>query len=104
MTLGTWRDIAIVLLALQLFIMLLIPLVIAFFSMRGINWVHGKVPPLWEKAHHYSHLMRDKTGEISDRVVAPVLRTRSRVESWATVVDRVRGVDRSSPTNEENRL
>jgi len=97
MTLGTWRDIAIVLLAIQLFVMLVIPLVIAFFSMRGINWVHGKMPPLWEKAHHYSHLVRDKTGEISDQVAAPILRTRSKVESWATIIDRVRGVDRSSP-------
>ncbi len=84
--------------------MLLIPAVIAYFSVRGINWVHGKTPPLWEKAHHYSHLVRDKTAGISDQVAAPVLRTRSRVESWATVINRVRGVDRSSPTNEENRL
>ena len=37
MTLGTWRDIAVVLLALQRVIMLLIPLVVAYFSNRGIK-------------------------------------------------------------------
>jgi len=91
-----WRDIAVVILALQLFIMLLIPLAIAFFMVKGINWVHVKLPPLWQKAHHYSGLARDKTEEYSNVATNPLLRLRSRAESWATVWASIRGVDPSS--------
>lgn len=85
MNIPLWRDIAVVILALQLFIMLVIPLAIAFFMVKGINWVHAKLPPVWDKAHHYSGLVRDKTEEYSNVATEPVLRLRSRVESWSTV-------------------
>lgn len=78
MDLALWRDISIVILALHLFVLLIFPLVIAFFLVKGINWVHRQTAPLLNKAQTLSRRMRDQSAELSQQAVAPLIKSHAK--------------------------
>lgn len=73
MSLEFWRDVAVVLLSLQILILLLLPLVASFFLVKGMNWVHRKTRPILAKAREWSGLMREQADRRSQQVIAPVI-------------------------------
>jgi hypothetical protein len=89
MTLDFWRNVAVIWLCFQGFFIMLIPLAIAYFMVRGMGWVLDKVPPLFIKTQTYSRLMRNKTEAFADKVAEPVIRARSKSKEAETVLDRL---------------
>lgn len=85
MSLDFWRNVAVIWLCMQGFILLLIPLAIAFFMVKGINWVVAKTPPLFHKAQGYSRLVRDKTDLYADKVADPLIRVHGAAHNAQTV-------------------
>jgi hypothetical protein len=89
MSLDFWRNVAVIWLCFQGFILLLVPLAIAFVTVRGMGWVLKRVPPLFHKAQGYSGLMRSKTEAFADKAAEPVIRARSKSKQAATVLERL---------------
>jgi hypothetical protein len=74
MDLAFWRDVSIIWLSIQLFVLLAVPLAILFLAVKGMQFVHTKLPPIFHKAQDISNIVRTKTDEISHYVAAPVIR------------------------------
>ncbi|NOZ70423.1 MAG: hypothetical protein GXP38_00680 [Chloroflexi bacterium] len=74
MTLPVWRDIALVFLIIQAFILALIPGLIFYFGNKGlhsfITWLRRKGMP---KAQQYSALVASETKRYSQMVITPVV-------------------------------
>ncbi|MCB0084349.1 MAG: hypothetical protein KDE47_25590 [Caldilineaceae bacterium] len=91
MSLDFWRNVAVIWLCMQGFILLLIPLAIAYGMVMGINWVVAKTPPLFHKAQGYSRLMRDKTDLYAGKVADPLIRAHGAAHRtqtlWTKVID-----------------
>ena len=77
MDLRTWTDIAVVFLAIQCFVIMLIPLVLTFFMVRGMNMANSALPQYLIKAQGYSRIMRDQTVNVSDKIAAPLVQARA---------------------------
>jgi hypothetical protein len=88
-SLDFWRDVAVIWLCIQGFFMLLIPLAIAFFMVRGINWVVAKTPPIFHKAQGYSRLMRNKTDLYAGKVADPLIRAHGAAQKTQTVLSQI---------------
>ena len=91
MSLEFWRNVAVIWLCLQAFIMLLIPLAISYLLVRGINWVVRKTPPIFHKGQEYSSLMRSKTEAYAEKAAAPVISAHARAAKVQTVLERLTG-------------
>jgi hypothetical protein len=89
MTLDFWRNVAVIWLCFQGFFIMLIPLAIAYFMVRGMGWVLDKVPPLFLKAQGYSRLMRNKTEAVADKVAEPVIVAHSKSKEVESVLKRL---------------
>ncbi len=74
MSLAGWRDVALVFLILQAFVLALIPAAILFFFNKGLRqamqWLRTIGLP---EAQRYSRLVADKTQTISKQVLTPVV-------------------------------
>ena len=86
MDLAFWRDIAIVFLALQTFVLLLVVAVPFYFAVRGLNAAHVRLPNLLVKARVFSRQVRERTGEVGDKVASPLLRVQRSVTKSETIV------------------
>ncbi|MEM7539230.1 MAG: hypothetical protein AAF639_44140 [Chloroflexota bacterium] len=90
MTLPLLRDISIVWLSIQCFVMLLIPLAIFYFIVRGVNAAHNGLYGLLKRGQTYSHALKSQTQTVGVRVSTPVIqlqRTISRVETIIQQLD-----------------
>ncbi len=84
MSIAFWRDLSVVWLSLFCFIALVIPIVILYFVVRGMNYVQGKVHMLFQKAQGISRLVRVQTDRISDKVAEPVIQAHGRFAKTRT--------------------
>lgn len=62
MPLEFWRDIAVVVLAVEIFILGLIPLVLMYVLIRGIGWLNAQ-------AHTYGTRAREEWRRVHEQVV-----------------------------------
>ena len=76
MNLSSWANVALVWLALLCFVSLLIPLVAAYFAVRGMNAVHNKTRALFNTTQSYSRRLRTHSDVLSEQVRAPIVRVR----------------------------
>lgn len=89
MTLGNWRDLAIVLLALEAFLLSLIPAVILYFALRGMSWLIRKLRSVMPTVQGYFRKAATVTEEISQQAVAPVITTSvalTQLRGWRTAL------------------
>ena len=86
MNLATWRDVAIVFLAIQAFILMLVPLVAVYFMVRGINIAGGALPGYMKRAQSFTSIVRLRTGQTSDQIAKPILKMRNRGARIETIV------------------
>jgi hypothetical protein len=74
MTLPLWRDIALVFLIIQAFILALIPGIAFYFANKGLRfaltWLREKGMP---EAQRYSALVASETKRYSQKIIAPVI-------------------------------
>jgi len=92
-TLSQWADVAVVFLSIQAFILILVPLVLFYFMVRGMNIANGAMPGYMKRAQSFTHMVRDRTQGVSDKIAAPILKTRTKgvqveatIQSFATEV------------------
>ena len=86
MDLAFWRDVSIVFLSIQTFILLLVPLVAFYFAVRGLNFLHVRLPGVMYRAQGISKQVRMKTEAASQRVADPVVRVqRERTKAEVTL-------------------
>ena len=76
MELAVWRDIAIVFLAIESVVLVMIVLVAVYFAVRGLNATQTRLPDYLYKAQEISHMVRSRTEDASNRVGEPLLRGR----------------------------
>ena len=74
--LHVWRDLSVVLLVLEAFVLLLVPLAAAFFAARGARWVVVRARPAMRQVQQGAERVRQTTQDVSLRVVNPLIRVR----------------------------
>lgn len=87
MTLANWRDLAVILLALEAFIISLVPAVILFFAVKGMLWVIRKLRSVAPTVQSYFRKAADTSEQISQRAAAPFIATSAtlaQVDRWRT--------------------
>jgi hypothetical protein len=89
MNLDFWRNVSIIWLALQLFIILVIPLAITYFAVRGMSFVLKKTPPVFHKAQEISGKVRATTDSAAERAVEPVIEANKKVTAAEVALRRL---------------
>jgi hypothetical protein len=84
MNISLWRDISVVLLALEAFILALIPLAVVYFANKGLWRLRASVRPLFRQVREYVQQVEMTTTRVAEMVVAPIM-------SFYALVARVRG-------------
>jgi hypothetical protein len=84
MSIPFWRDISVIWLSLFCFVALVIPIVILYFAVRGMNILQAKVQPLFQKAQSISRAVRIRADSISEKIAEPVIQTHSRYTKTRT--------------------
>jgi len=79
MTLDFWRNVSVVWIAIHAFVLFLSPTAIAYFLVRGINWLLSKTKLGFTKAQGLSRQVNERTEALSVQVAAPVIAARSKV-------------------------
>jgi hypothetical protein len=77
------RDVAAILLAIESFILLLIPAAILAACVYGVRWLRRKLPPLFAQAHKFLALIQLYVGRASAAMAAPVIRTHAVAAQWS---------------------
>lgn len=73
MSLADWRDLAIVLLALEAFVLSLVPAVILYFGVRGMIWLLRQVRGHAPTVQGYFRKAAQLSDRVSRRVVNPII-------------------------------
>ena len=89
MTLPLLRDISIVWLSIQCFVMLLIPLIIFYFIVRGVNAAHNGLYGFLKRGQEYSHTLQNQTKTIGAQVSAPVIKLQRTVTRVETIIQKL---------------
>ena len=74
MGLSGWRDAAIVLLALEAFIGVLVIGVVYFYSIRGVRWLKERIPTITRPAAMYLQQAERATRRAGDAAIVPFVR------------------------------
>jgi predicted PurR-regulated permease PerM len=85
-TLDILTDIAIIIIAVQLFVILLVPLFLFFFSIRGVTWAQTQTKLYGPRVRGIFRQAAEVTEEVSNTVMTPLLVA----ETSATRVNRIR--------------
>ncbi len=89
MTLDNWRDLAVVLLALEAFLLSLIPGVILYFGVRGVSQLIRKLRTLAPTVQGYFRKAATLTEEVSQHAVTPVIAASAalaQLRGWRTAL------------------
>ena len=78
MSLDFWRNVSVVWIAIHAFVLFLIPTAIAYFLVRGINWLLAKTKLGFSKAQGFSRQVNQRTDALSERIAAPVIAAHSK--------------------------
>ena len=91
MTIPSWRDLSIVLLSLEAFVLLLIPGAALFMAIRGMGWILNRGRPALRDLQGWTSRVSVETEKVCARVVGPVVRARvlpARFKGlWAGIID-----------------
>lgn len=75
MTLANWRDLAVILLAIEAFVIALLPGIVLFFAIRGMSWVIRKLRATAPTVQGYFRKAATISEQASQRVAAPFVGT-----------------------------
>lgn len=85
MTLANWRDLSVIFLIIQAFIINLIPAAILFFAVKGMLWVIRKLRGIAPKVQNTFRKAADISEQVSQRAAAPFIAadaTVAQVNRW----------------------
>ncbi len=83
-TLSTWTSFSVILLCLEVAVLMLIPGIILFFSIRGLWAADKKLREVSPKVQEVFRRVNEVTHQTADKVVEPVIRvseTTARVQA-----------------------
>ncbi|MCB0047270.1 MAG: hypothetical protein H6642_15705 [Caldilineaceae bacterium] len=80
MNLDIWSTVAIVFLALEFFILMLVPLALFFILVRVMRIVNSAVPEHLQKGQEITQTVRNRTASVTDRAERPLRSFRQRGE------------------------
>lgn len=89
MTLANWRDLAVVLIAIEAFIMLLVPVASLVLGLLGLMWVRKQIVKYAPRVHHVFGTVARIAGEASQKVAAPVIAVETsaaRARGWRDAI------------------
>jgi len=72
-TLANWRDLSVILLALEAFILSLIPAALFYFSIRGVLWVLRQSKTYAPRVQGYFRKAAEVSEHVSQRMAAPII-------------------------------
>ena len=76
------RDVSVILLAIESFILLLIPAAILAACVYGVHWLRRKLSPVFAQVHKYLALIQLYVSRVSAAAVAPIIKTRAVAAQW----------------------
>ncbi len=76
-TLFTLTNIAVIIIAIQVFILMIVPLVLFFFSIRGVNWLQKQVQTYGPQVRHVFEQAAQITAQTSDKIAAPLIEVKA---------------------------
>jgi hypothetical protein len=85
MTLADWRDVSIILLAVEAFIFGLVPAVLFFALFKGVSSLNRKLPAAGLVVRRYFQRAERSTKVVSQRIAAPFITagaTTAQVKRW----------------------
>lgn len=85
MDLRFWADVSTIWLCFLAFIIGLVPAVLLYFCVRGMQIVNRKVPPYLKLGRRYSGIVRDQTHKISAMVAEPLTRTHAEAARYSAI-------------------
>ncbi len=95
MSLGFWRDIAVVLLALEAFLGVLVVGAACYFATRGVFWLKARIPRVTRPATYYVNQTQDAVRRGSHIAIAPFVQggaTAARIRAaWRALLGSERG-------------
>ena len=78
------RDVSVILLAIESFVLLLIPAAILAASVYGVHWLRRKLPLLFAQVRKYLVLVQLYVNRASAAAAAPVIRMHAVAAQWST--------------------
>jgi len=85
------RDVSVILLAIESFILLLIPAIILGACVYGVRWLRYKLPPLFAQVRKYLALAQLYVNRASAATAAPIIKTRAVAAQWGAWWDTLAG-------------
>ena len=76
------RDVSVILLTIESFVLLLIPAAIIAATWYGVRWLRRKLPPLFAQAQKYLVLVQLYVSRASAARVAPIIRPHAVAAQW----------------------
>ncbi|MBC8447631.1 MAG: hypothetical protein H8D78_07770 [Chloroflexi bacterium] len=73
MDLATGRDIALVILIVEAFVLSLVPLALFYFGIRGMQALRRKLDPLFPTVQGHLRRVAQGTHNVSERIVRPFI-------------------------------
>jgi hypothetical protein len=73
------RDVSVILLAIESFVLLLIPAAVIAATWYGVHWLRRKLPSLFAQARKYLVLIQLCVNHVCGAVVAPLIAASARV-------------------------
>jgi hypothetical protein len=73
MDLAFWRDMSLVLLCLEAFVIMLVPGAIFFYSIKGMRELEKKMREVSPQVHGVFHRVNQVTRQTSDKVASPFI-------------------------------
>ena len=76
MTISSWRDLSVVLLSLETFVLLLIPGAVLFVAIRGTRWVLDRGRAGLRDVQGWAAKASEETDKVCARLVGPAVKVR----------------------------
>ena len=73
MTIPFWRNVSIVLLAVEAFVLALIPLVALYFANKGLRQFRSFLPPIFPRMRARVQQVERVTVRVGELIVAPII-------------------------------
>ena len=75
MTIPFWRDVSVVLLAVEAFVLILIPLVALYFANKGLRRLRSFLRPIFPRTRARVQQVERVTAQAGELIVAPIIAT-----------------------------
>lgn len=102
MAISSAADIAVIILVIQALILVIVPLVLAYFLTRGTVIASRKTREAMPVVQDYARRMADGAENVSQRIAAPIIRVDTTVSRWRGAWQQAIAPLRGSPSKQSH--